>query len=365
MIKRLLIISGIAIVAVVCNHAAGWGYTALFWWSHRYSSILPPNLDQVGSASYFLLGILRQLSVFAVPSFLFISGIFIAYASKNRDGGLTWKMVWMRIKYLLIPYVIWSLVIFFGEYFQGVVYSPIEYIKRLMFGEASPGYFFVIMLIQFYVLSPFLVAAMMKKRKATIVIVALLQIFVVLISYPVLFMSDYASFFQIPKWSFVRMILYFPLGIFFGMESQSVIRSITKVKWLLLISSAFFGFLVILEHELLYRKSDLFYGATHHSMTGILYSTAVILTFLAFSDSPIRFSKGIMRLGTITFGIYLIHPIVLELCARLIYHISPGLLPLQYIFQPLLISIAIGVPILMMKFVSNSPFRKLYRYVFG
>ena len=45
---RLSILSGIAIAAVVLNHAGGWGLTAWISWAHRYQpGASTPNTGQI------------------------------------------------------------------------------------------------------------------------------------------------------------------------------------------------------------------------------------------------------------------------------------------------------------------------------
>ena len=47
--RKLFLLNGLAIQAVVANHASGWGITAMFWWAHRYLPVESPNFDQLGS----------------------------------------------------------------------------------------------------------------------------------------------------------------------------------------------------------------------------------------------------------------------------------------------------------------------------
>jgi len=156
MTKRLLLLNGLAILAVVCNHAAGWGYTAMFWWTDRYRPVSTPNFDQLGSFSYYGLSVLRQITVFSVPAFLFASGYFVAYAARGRSAP-SWKMVKVRLTNLLIPYVIWSAVIFVGDALQGITHAPVEYLERQVSGGADEPYLYVPLLYQFYLLSPLVV----------------------------------------------------------------------------------------------------------------------------------------------------------------------------------------------------------------
>ena len=66
--RRLFLLNGIAIVAVVCNHATHLGYVALF------ANPNQPNL--VGASwslliTYYALFPVEKLAVFSVPAFLF------------------------------------------------------------------------------------------------------------------------------------------------------------------------------------------------------------------------------------------------------------------------------------------------------
>ena len=158
MTRRLLILNGIAIIAVVINHAAGWGFTAMFWWTNRYLPVSIPNFDQFGSLTYYLLVILRQITVFSVPAFLFVSGVFISYAARGEKSKLNLKTIRMRLIYLLVPYLIWSLIIFVVEFMiNGETFTITEYLRKLLLGQSTPAYFYVIVIFQFYLISPLIV----------------------------------------------------------------------------------------------------------------------------------------------------------------------------------------------------------------
>ena len=92
----------------------------MFWWTDRYSPVSIPNYDQLGSPPYYIFLIIKQLTVFSVPAFLFVSGFFVAYAYRSKETSLNWGMEKKRIINLIIPYLIWSAVIFIGDSFQGI-----------------------------------------------------------------------------------------------------------------------------------------------------------------------------------------------------------------------------------------------------
>jgi hypothetical protein len=47
MTRRLLYLSGLAIVGVILYHAVGWGFVGMFWWTDRYAPVTVPNFDQI------------------------------------------------------------------------------------------------------------------------------------------------------------------------------------------------------------------------------------------------------------------------------------------------------------------------------
>ena len=67
MTKRLLTLSGLAILIVVLNHAAGYGQIALFLWADRYLPVSVPNWGALGSFLHYVLIAVRSLGSFAVP----------------------------------------------------------------------------------------------------------------------------------------------------------------------------------------------------------------------------------------------------------------------------------------------------------
>ena len=156
MLKRLIILAGVSILAVICNHSAGWGFTAMFAWTDRYLPVAVPNFDQMGTLSYWVLISIRQITVFSVPAFLFVSGFFVAYAFRGSDSKKQWKIIKTRLVNILIPYLIWSMAIFFIGYIIGERNNILEYLLRLLRGGAINAYFYIPVILQFYLLSPVL-----------------------------------------------------------------------------------------------------------------------------------------------------------------------------------------------------------------
>ena len=126
------------------------------------------------------------------------------------------------------------------------------------------------------------------------------------------------------------------------------------------------GTLSVLESEVLYHATlNDRWARGGSKFSTILYAVAFISFFLALDKVSIPFTRAINWIGTKSYGIYLIHPKVLELVARVIYHAAPWMLAYQALYQPLLVVAAVGIPSLLMVGVAKSPVRKCYHYLFG
>ena len=97
MITRLLILNGLAALGVVVHHAAAYGFLAMFSWTNRYLPVEVPNYDQLDSAAFYITQLIRQADAFTIPSFLFVSGFFVAFLAKGKEGRVRLRQVWPRI----------------------------------------------------------------------------------------------------------------------------------------------------------------------------------------------------------------------------------------------------------------------------
>jgi peptidoglycan/LPS O-acetylase OafA/YrhL len=365
MTKRLLLLSGLAILAVVCSHATGWGFIAMFRWTDSYSPVAVPNYDQVGSLPYYLLVVLSRLGAFAVPAFLFVSGFFIAYAVRGKQSGPSWRVLGVRLRNLLVPYLIWSVAIFVGDALQGILYTPLQYLEKLLLGRAHAAYFFVPLLCQFYLLSPLIVPLARTRWKLLLIASATLQLGVLALRHLPVFGVETPGLQPATDLSFPMYTFYFVSGVVGGLHLQPFKQWLTRYRWHLLIALVVLGILTVVESEAVYRSTGLRRGAGATTIPASLYSAAFVFCMLAFHEFRLPFSQRLYRLGTMSYGIYLTHPSVLEFSARALKKIVPGLLAYQVLFLHLLIGLGMGVPLLLMTAVAKSPARKYYSYLFG
>jgi len=86
---------------------------------------------------------------------------------------------------------------------------------------------------------------------------------------------------------------------------------------------------------------------------------------VAFEGFALPFPTALGRLGSKTYGVYLLHPKIMEVVARLIYHLLPLVLAFEILFQPILIVSSLAIPLGVMAAVNRSRARRFYRWLFG
>jgi probable poly-beta-1,6-N-acetyl-D-glucosamine export protein len=367
MMRRLLILNGLAIIAVVCNHASGWGLTAMFWWVNLYRPVSSPNFSQYGSLPHLCLIAVKQLTLFSVPAFLFTSGYFVAYAVRGEQNQLSWKMVRIRISKLMVPYLIWSILIFIGDFLIHQVYSFKEYIWMLLSGGADIAYYYVIALVLLFLLSPLIVPLVKTRWIETLLISFIIQFGIIGLKNVIILGYKAPSWFQSILISDLfpgRYILYFTLGMVMCLQFQTIKRLLMDYKIIILISTFIMGSFAIIS-------SEEFQTLLNGSLFGLnlifssLYALLFISGFLTFENVSFPLSKQLMEIGSKSFGIYLIHGEVLKFISKVIYHTLPFIFTHQLLYQVILISLSIILPIGMMKLIIKSPVRWSYNYLFG
>ena len=368
MTRHLLLLNGLAVIGAVINHASGWGFTSLFWWTDRYERVTVPDFSQLGTPTYYILRLLEQLITFSLPAFLFVSGYFVAFAA-GRTATLAWDKVGSRIRTLLIPYLLWSVAIFVGRSLEGGDETSAGYLKQLLFGGAAEPYYYIPLITQLYLVSPFVVTGLKKQWKVVLISAAVLQVGVQMARYPVLLGLDAPLAAWIwrhaPGWFFPHMVFWFVFGAFAGLNLPSLREWLSRWKPALPWITAGLGILAVAEWELLLSSSGKQWLTPTPTVLDSLYSAAFILMVLAFVQSSVPMRRQLDALGERSFGVYLIHAPVLELFSRGAYHLTPVLLGYQLVFQPLLIIAGVGVPVLLMMMVNRSPARPYYNYLFG
>ena len=229
-----------------------------------------------------------------------------------------------------------------------------------------PAYFYVPLLCQFYLLSPVIVRLAESRVGLLLTIFTLIQLSLTSLSYLRLFGVDLPDVFETSGWVFVHWAFFFPFGVVCGFHQKLVHQWLARFKWGLVVAVVVLGVLSVVESEMLYTLTQNYSWARgHHKFSIFLYGLAFILFFLSLDTRSLPLSRAIERLGSRSYGIYLLHLPVQDVVARVTYHVAPLLLANQVLYQLLLVASSIGIPVLFMAGVMKSPAKRLYHHLFG
>jgi len=369
MVKKLLHLNGLAVLAVALNHSLSWGYIALFWWTDRYRPVSVPNFDQLGSPIYYLFRVGEQLIIFAIPAFLFVSGYFLAITAGRGQSPLRWNIIFVRLKNLLIPFFIWSVIVLFLDIALGREVPPAEFIFVIVTGRAADPFYFIPVLAQLYLISPFIVQFARNNWKRLLLFAGALQTLLMLLRYPPLLNINVPWLETIithnRNYYFPSYMFFFTFGMVFGFHTTKFKEWLYPRRWWLLGLTGAAWFAGLIEWEAILRASGQEWLGPRETLVDQIFAASFLLTYFAFERTELPFSRIFNYLGAKSYGIYLIHTIVLIITAKAVYHLIPQLLGLPLLFQLLLILAALLLPLLLMEIVNRSPLRRYYALIFG
>jgi surface polysaccharide O-acyltransferase-like enzyme len=368
MARKFLYINGLAILAVILFHASGWGFTAMLPWAHQY---LPENIDphsSLGSFSYYALRAVEQWVMFSIPIFLFVSGYFAAFNTRAQEKTIAWKTVLNRIKFLAIPYLFWTIVLLAVNLLEGKIPTFLELIEIFLTGSISPAYYFVILLIQFYLLAPFLIPLARNHWKGLLLVTGIIQILIHLLQY-VFILQPESSLSMVmievlPKWFFLVRLFWFSLGLTIGFH-RTEFKKIFEGKTAVWISATVILYILgFIEWEVLTKLSGLQWIETRETIIDALYALTLLFTLLSLNRTmPIQ--NLFEKIGAQSFGIYLVHIPVMLFLAKAIYHFWPWLLSQTILFVIIIAAAGLGLPLLVMWIFRRSSLNRVYGYIFG
>ncbi len=369
MIKRLLILNGLAAIGAVIHHANIWVLTAMFWWADRYQPVSIPNYDQVGNADYWTIRLIDQVASVAVPVFLFVSGFFVAFATARNRTTLGWDIVFNRVKNLLPPYLFWSGLIIGVNIVKGESYTLGELFGVFVKGEAIPPFYYVPLLIQCFILSPFIVPLARNRWKLLLAVAFFIQILLAVLHYLSFLkveVSGQEQFFDILRNSHIlELIIWFIIGVIAGFHVPRLKQLVANFKWLFLVLIILTFIISLIEWEILRELSGEPWIAPQSTLFYKFFALSLLLGYLALENFVPLYSHQISEIGVKSYGIYLVHLLALEYTARMIYHITPWLLAYELLFLPILVVMGVGIPLLLMRVIKWSAARPFYIYLFG
>jgi peptidoglycan/LPS O-acetylase OafA/YrhL len=331
-----------------------------------------------GPFMYYLFAIIHLAQRFCVPAFLIISGFFLTYKNDNEQKPTL--VLKRRLLRIIPPYLFWSLFFYFLDVTLGKrPFNVNLLLQNLLMGSAVGAYYFVVLIIQFYVLWWLLTKFKILNYKKLLLISLIVQVIVTAYLYFCLFSIQYfpainLMYRLILPWSF-----YFVLGLFLGNNYEMTKRVIQKQRWVLIIITAVSLLLSVIEFNLIdgsnllnninnpknFTGEQLETAISYWRISSQVYSVAFFLLIIGWYDTKfIKFglTNLLKKFSEYSFAIYLIHqPIIWKVIFRVFKLLGTGSLASFLVIFALDLGICYGLIYLGCKFLPKS----YRRYILG
>jgi len=356
-LKTLLPLRGLAILLVVLAHAAIGMLAAET--SLAPDAVLPVLTLGTWSIASFWKSLTLELCRCSVPLFLFLSGYYLLSTPR------TWKAVWSACRKMLVPMVFWSLAGWAFSWRKGTGgWSPFEFLERLLTGNAQLGYFFILLLVQYYLLSMWLFPAMEKKPGLVIAAAVVLQL--AAHGYDYVFhlsrvgvLPPMTPFFRngyFPEFLFPRFMVSFTLGMWAAQRTQRFKHIIVDRYPFIMATAAVTALAMMAERGFLHSFGRAKLGMSAFDATAFSWAewklgtalwtiAAIFLLFGAFQKRMP--SKGFLeRLGKNSLQIFLLHGMTLDIVKMLLYKYAGSMRFYGFFGTALSLVAGIAVPLL-------------------
>lgn len=329
------ILRGLAIICVVLIHTTAH-------WDKQF----PEN--NIYGVSY---SIFRPILTIWGSVFLFISGYYIGKTQINNPSDY-WIFLKKRMSRILIPYVIWSTVLFIFGFFSGK-YDLVDLPLGIMFGRLNYPYYFIPILVKFYLAYP-IFYFLTKKRLMAIsafFLLSLLYIYAA-IGRDLFGIKDFwVTGILFRKTIQAQLSIFFFAGI---LIQKGYLSSWTKIN---------------LTHRrilsLMFCAFTLGFSFVFNEIV-VLFAMSLILFINSYisEKSSNSLTRSLAYLGERSYTIYLLHEPSLGLTSKFMRIFAPMLSSYPIIEQIPFIAVALGSP-LMQFWILQKLIGSKARYIVG
>lgn len=323
-IEELYYIRAIAALGILIIHATG----------------VFAVISEFNSKAMYLGIFTNQFFRFGSPIFMMISGLVLFYNYRSMAEFDAKKFYSKKALYIVIPYIAWSAVYFGYRAYLGKIPFSINqiilFLKEVVVGNSFPHLYFMVLIVQFYLILPLLIKYLTKpmKEKPISLFVILLILQSIILIYGRYFRDFNATglvgMFNKYYWKSVfGWFFYFLTGGILGFHYKSIVNWIENN-----IKKIFIFYIVV---TCLY-VGQVYYNVLSNGGRGyydnfgsirpetLIYAIATMPILIWLTRKMVGKFNLVKTFGTYSLGIYFAHPIVLEEIKIKLFERYPGFL---------------------------------------
>lgn len=250
-----------------------------------------------------------KVSGFVVPMFLYTGAVKMGlyYSKKGLSVRDYSSYVLKRIKKIYLPYVLWVIIYYIAFIFIGYVRGDIgEFFLYLLDGNLSSPFYYVIIVMQFYLLLPVWVW-MVKKVPAYVGVLG--AVLVTLISYQ---LPNIVVGFKYFDRVFPSYLIFWVIGLYAGKYYESVVNMLRNRSGLIISVSGVLFYLGLSYFQ--YRTQRYFFNMGTIKIVNDILSIALVQAIaLKLNDVKGRIRGVIDGIYESSFSVYLSHCLFLTI----------------------------------------------------
>ncbi len=303
-------IRAIAACAVVQMHAIG-GY--LYWYGKEAAALHP---------QFIVADIYYSFLRWATPFFIMISGALLLGNPREQPLGV---FLSKRMRRVLIPFAFWGsiylLYLFRGQLYYGPMPTWSEIAQKVFYEDIYFHLWFIPMIAGLYLLTPVLKVWVRAASRST------MEYFLALIFFFNMCHLYLPGFLVVKHFAWFGYIGYYLLGYYLSTYSITPAQK----RWIYPVALLMPPLSAWLTWYFSAQKSTYYEAAFVYASPNILLMTGAWFLFLRDYDwekvmqrYP-RLHKAVMYMAEVSFGVYFIHPLVLDVLKNgyLGLHINP------------------------------------------
>lgn len=243
--------------------------------------------------------LIRPFINFGVPLFLFLSGYLTI---PERIQSIP-KFYSKRIIRVLLPYLIWTLI-----YSLSNEFTIRRFISNLLFARATYTLYYVFVYIQLVLLTPLLLKLSQSSSHWLGWLITPLSLFAIQYPYSVMSSGLLCNESISIIWSVCCLpwITYYYMGLFLGNYGDNKILA-PDSYWIVL------AIVTEIAEGYFWYKCGYIDCGTPYKFSSLITNTIVLLyAYHYLIHNPITTNRWIISIGDYSFGIYLVHPLILS-----------------------------------------------------
>lgn|SRR5690625_78500 len=259
-----------------------------------------PNMEEMN----LMFLIVNQLSRFAVPVFLFISGLGLALSSRKENY---FSFLRRRVSKLLPLYLLWSVLYYVAIHLKNI--NLLEFAILTLKGSNYYHLYYIPVIIMLYMLFPLL--KKIVRYKVAVISVFLLTV-IIQLSDELFDITVFKSAANVFNWS-----IYFILGIMFANNYNKLKITFNKKRRMSHIMFILVSAGIVLE-SYLYLSLNFDIGDSTTSLRPgvIIYTLSFIVLMMSIKWGRNKIVSVIDNLAKYSYGIYLSHALILTLWSK-------------------------------------------------